>query len=59
MFKTENFLMFIIIDMVLIQTLIISYLNCAHSFLTSFPFLSSVIATGLPRDCSEKETHVW
>lgn len=29
------------------------------SFLTSFSFLSSAIATGRPRDDSEKETHVW
>ena len=41
-----------------IQTLIVSYLNYAHSFPTSFPFLSSMTAAGLPRDRSEKETHV-
>lgn len=49
--------MLITID-VLVQTLIVSHLDYAHSFLTSFCLLSSVIAIGLLRDISEKEGHV-
>lgn len=44
--------MLIIIDIVLVQTIIISHLDYVHSFLISFPFLSSMIVIGLPRDIS-------